>query len=97
VLRSNSATQIEQAFVELYSLNEAPGKNINLDEINSQTKEAIEAVRNGQRWWTCRRLRPEYAVWNTNWHARPNWYRIPTAKNPTATCAFSGTSLCSLL
>jgi len=50
VLRSNSTNQIEQAFVELYNLNEAPGKNINLDEINLQTMEAIEAVRSGQRW-----------------------------------------------
>ena len=50
VLRSNSSNQIEQAFIELFNLNESLGKNINLEEINSQTTEAISAVRNGQRW-----------------------------------------------
>jgi stage III sporulation protein SpoIIIAA len=50
VLRSNSSNQIEQAFIELFNLNESLGKNINLQEINAQTTEAINAVRNGQRW-----------------------------------------------
>ena len=50
VLRSNSGKQIEQAFIELFNLNESLGRHVNLDDINAQTKEAIEAVRNGQRW-----------------------------------------------
>ena len=50
VLRSNSGKQIEQAFIELFNLNESLAKHVNLDDINAQTKEAIEAVRNGQRW-----------------------------------------------
>ncbi len=50
VLRSNSTSQIEQAFAELYNLDEMPGKNLNLEEINLQTMEAIEAVRSGQHW-----------------------------------------------
>ena len=50
VLRSNSSNQIEQAFIELFNLNESLGRNINLEEINTQTTEAISAVRNGQRW-----------------------------------------------
>lgn len=50
VLRSNSAKQIEQAFVELFNLNESFGHNINLEEIRSLTAEAIKSVRNGQRW-----------------------------------------------
>jgi stage III sporulation protein SpoIIIAA len=50
VLRSNSSNQIDQALVELFNLSESPGKQVNLDQINSQTMEAISAVRNGQRW-----------------------------------------------
>ncbi len=50
VLRSNSAKQIEQAFVELFNLNESFGRNINLEEIKALTAEAIKSVRNGQRW-----------------------------------------------
>ncbi len=50
VLRSNSANQIEQAYVELFNLRETPGKQVNLEAISSQTMEAIGAVRNGQRW-----------------------------------------------
>jgi len=50
VLRSNSANQIDQALVELFNLSESPGKHINPEQINSQTMEAITAVRNGQRW-----------------------------------------------
>jgi stage III sporulation protein SpoIIIAA len=50
VLRSNSGTQIEQAFIELFNLNESPGRNTNLEDINTLTMEAVSAVRNGQRW-----------------------------------------------
>ena len=50
VLRSNSGKQIEQAFVELFNLNESLGKHVNLDDVNAQIMEAIESVRNGQRW-----------------------------------------------
>ena len=50
VLRSNSSKQIEQAFIELFNLNESLGRHVNLDDINVQTMEAIESVRNGQRW-----------------------------------------------
>ncbi|BBB47035.1 R3H domain-containing nucleic acid-binding protein [Pelolinea submarina] len=50
VLRSNSGNQIEQAFIELFNLNEAVGRNVNLEEVNTQTLEAIDAVQNGQRW-----------------------------------------------
>jgi stage III sporulation protein SpoIIIAA len=50
VLRSNSGNQIEQAFIELFNLNEAVGHNVNLEEVNARTMEAIDAVQNGQRW-----------------------------------------------
>ena len=53
VLRSNSTTQIERAFVELFNLKEStgnPGNPINLEDVSAQTMEAIGAVRNGQRW-----------------------------------------------
>jgi stage III sporulation protein SpoIIIAA len=50
VLRSNSGNQIEQAFIELFNLNEAVGRNVNLEEVNARTLEAIDAVQNGQRW-----------------------------------------------
>ncbi|MDK2982418.1 MAG: hypothetical protein PWQ55_2765 [Chloroflexota bacterium] len=50
VLRSNSSTQIEQAYIELFNLNEAVGRNVNLEDVNARTLEAIDAVQNGQRW-----------------------------------------------
>ncbi len=49
VLRSNSNTQIEQTLVDLFHLNETKGRRVNLDRVTSQTHQAIEAVRNGQR------------------------------------------------
>ena len=50
VLRSNSNSQIEQALVELFNLAEVSGQQLDLEQINQQTLNAIEAVRNGQRW-----------------------------------------------
>jgi len=50
VLRSNTNTQIEQVLIELFNLTEISGDQIDLKHINENTHEAIEAVRNGQRW-----------------------------------------------
>jgi len=50
VLRSNTNSQIEQVLVDLFNLSETNGRQIDLRSINQQTQEAIEAVRNGQRW-----------------------------------------------
>jgi stage III sporulation protein SpoIIIAA len=50
VLRSNTNSQIEQVLVDLFSLSEVSGRQIDLNSINQQTQDAIEAVRNGQRW-----------------------------------------------
>ena len=50
VLRSNSGNQIEQAFIELFNLNETVGRTVNLEDVNARTMEAIDAVQNGQRW-----------------------------------------------
>jgi len=50
VLRSNSASQIDQALVELFNLSETSGHHTDLNEVSDQANTAIEAVRNGQRW-----------------------------------------------
>ena len=50
VLRSNSNTQIEQVLIELFNLAEVSGQQLDLEQINKLTLNAIEAVRNGQRW-----------------------------------------------
>jgi len=53
VLRSNSVNQMEQALVEVFNLRafeSQPGRAVNLENIQTQTQAAIEAVRNGQRW-----------------------------------------------
>jgi stage III sporulation protein SpoIIIAA len=53
VLRSNSVNQMEQALVEVFNLRAfepQPGRTVNLENIQTQTQAAIEAVRNGQRW-----------------------------------------------
>lgn len=50
VLRSNSASQIDQALAELFNLSEISGRKMDLDDVSEQTSSAIEAVRNGQRW-----------------------------------------------
>ncbi len=50
VLRSNTNSQIEQVLVDLFNLSEVSGRQIDLKSIDHQTREAIEAVRNGQRW-----------------------------------------------
>jgi len=50
VLRSNTNSQIEQVLVDLFNLSEVNGQQIDLYSVNQQTREAIEAVHNGQRW-----------------------------------------------
>jgi len=50
VLRSNTNSQIEQVLVDLFNLSEVGGRQIDLNSINQQTQDAIETVRNGQRW-----------------------------------------------
>lgn len=50
VLRSNTNSQIEQVLIDLFNLSEVSGRHIDLKMVNQQTQEAIEAVRNGQRW-----------------------------------------------
>lgn len=50
VLRSNSNSQIEQVLIELFNLAEVSGRQLDLEQINQLTLNAIEEVRNGQRW-----------------------------------------------
>jgi len=50
VLRSNSNSQIEQVLIDIFNLSETSGKLVDLRMVNQHTQEAIEAVRNGQRW-----------------------------------------------
>jgi len=50
VLRSNTNSQIEQVLVDLFNLSETNGRQIDLKSVNQQTQDAIDAVRNGQRW-----------------------------------------------
>ena len=50
VLRSNSNSQIEQVLIELFNLAEVSGRQLDLEQINQQTLNAIEEARNGQRW-----------------------------------------------
>jgi len=50
VLRSNTNSQIEQVLVDLFNLSEISGRQIDLKLVNQQTHQAIESVRNGQRW-----------------------------------------------
>jgi hypothetical protein len=50
VLRSNSNSQIEQVLIELFNLTEVSGRQLDLKQINQQTLNAIEDVRNGQHW-----------------------------------------------
>jgi len=50
VLRSNTNSQIEQVLVDLFNLSETSGRQIDLKSVNQQTQDAIDTVRNGQRW-----------------------------------------------
>jgi len=50
VLRTNSNSQIEQVLIELFNLTEVSGNQLDLEQINQQALNAIEAVRNGQHW-----------------------------------------------
>ena len=50
VLRSNTNSQIEQVLIDLFNLSEVSGRQIDLKTINRQTQDAINAVKNGQRW-----------------------------------------------
>jgi stage III sporulation protein SpoIIIAA len=49
VLRANTVAQVEQFLGDLYNLSAAPMRD-NMDEIRSETQQAISAVLNGERW-----------------------------------------------
>jgi predicted RNA-binding protein Jag len=50
VLRSNTNSQIEQVLIDLFNLSDVSGREVDLRSVNQQTQDAIDAVRNGQRW-----------------------------------------------
>lgn len=50
VLRANTVTQVEQFLGDLYNLSEQQHPRDSLDDVRDQTKHAIAAVLNGERW-----------------------------------------------
>jgi len=50
VLRANTVTQVEQFLGDLYNLSEQQHPRDSLDDVRDQTKQAIAAVLNGERW-----------------------------------------------
>jgi hypothetical protein len=51
VLRANTVNQVEQFLTDLFNLSsDLPATNDELDNVRDQTKEAIAAVLNGERW-----------------------------------------------
>jgi hypothetical protein len=49
VLRANTVAQVEQFLSDLYSLSTTPTRD-NMEDIRSETQQAIAAVLNGERW-----------------------------------------------
>lgn len=50
VLRANTVAQVEQFLGDLYNLSEQQPPRDSMDDIRDQTKQAISAVLNGERW-----------------------------------------------
>jgi stage III sporulation protein SpoIIIAA len=50
VLRANSVSQIEQFLGDVYNLTEPQTPRDNMEDVRSQTQQAIAAVLNGERW-----------------------------------------------
>ncbi len=50
VLRANTVAQVEQFLGDLYNLSEQQHPRDSLDDVRDQTKQAIAAVLNGERW-----------------------------------------------
>jgi len=50
VLRANTVTQVEQFLGDLYNLSEQQHPRDSLDDVRDQTRQAIAAVLNGERW-----------------------------------------------
>jgi stage III sporulation protein SpoIIIAA len=50
VLRANTVSQIEQSLAELFNLPEENSFPVDYEAVTNQTRTAIEAVMNGQRW-----------------------------------------------
>jgi predicted RNA-binding protein Jag len=50
VLRSNTLNQIETFLAELFNLSEEDHQPKNIEDFIQQTQQAIDAVRNGERW-----------------------------------------------
>jgi len=50
VLRANTVSQIEQSLAELFNLPEENSYPVDYEAVTNQTRAAIEAVMNGQRW-----------------------------------------------
>jgi stage III sporulation protein SpoIIIAA len=50
VLRANSVSQIEQFLGDVYNLTEPQAPRDNMEDVRSETQQAIAAVLNGERW-----------------------------------------------
>ncbi|MDP2776852.1 MAG: R3H domain-containing nucleic acid-binding protein, partial [Anaerolineales bacterium] len=50
VLRANTVAQVDQFLGDLYNLSEQQHPRDSLDDVRDQTKQAIAAVLNGERW-----------------------------------------------
>jgi len=55
VLRANTVAQVEQFLGDLYNIAEQQQPRDAMDDVRHQTQQAISAVLNGERWWTCSR------------------------------------------
>ncbi len=50
VLRANTVSQVEQFLGDLYSLTEQPHPRDSMEDVRDETRQAISAVLNGERW-----------------------------------------------
>ena len=80
VLRANTVAQVEQFLGDLYNLSAAPLRD-NMEDIRSETQQAIAAVLTANAGWTCPRVHHWCEDSNTKWRAALSWSVIRMAKS----------------
>ena len=89
VLRANTVGQMERFLGGLFDLSVDRGYGDGNQQIVDQTRHAIEAVLNGERWVELPPAAARIRACSTSWPLRPTWCLIPTVRSPTGECGFS--------
>ena len=73
VLRANTVGQMEQFLSDLFNLSQEQVTSSDMNGVKEETKQAIAAVLNGERWVDLPPGHLSCADCNMKWRALPSW------------------------